>query len=189
MANDVSNCSTITESTMNYLLNNNKYKKYLEKTAVAVKRDIKRDKKFYRRRIYDLTKQLLSNESPDRLTNDVKFAFDNYVLSCVNYFKNVDKTDIIQEDYADLEIDNNNEIDIDNMMIENIDDANQIMMRSIKIQNAPTLDNFVIVKNVKEKIKPVIPKKKEINLKDPILKNKGLRKKNNIINNYDNAEK
>ena len=35
----------------------------------------------------------------------------------------------------------------------------------------------------------IIPQQKEINLKDPILKNKGVNKKKNIINNYDEDTK
>jgi hypothetical protein len=35
----------------------------------------------------------------------------------------------------------------------------------------------------------IIPHQKEINLKDPLLKNKGIRKKKNIINNYDEDAK
>jgi hypothetical protein len=35
----------------------------------------------------------------------------------------------------------------------------------------------------------IIPQQKEINLKDPILKNKGIDKKKNIINNYEEDAK
>ena len=54
------------------------------------------------------------------------------------------------------------------------------------------LDNFVKVKNVKPDVEPIIPKQKDINLKDPVLKNKGIlylkKKKKNITNNYDKGE-
>jgi hypothetical protein len=186
---DVSGCNSydyISEITLECLMNKDQYGKYLVQKNPTVKNNNKKDKKFYRRRIFDLTKQLINNENPEFLMPDVRFAFDNYVNSCINYFKILDKTDILQEDYTGLDnIDIKNEINIDN--IGSTDEANQLIMRSIKITYPPTLlDNFVTIKNAKELPQPIIPKQKEINLKDPNLKNKGIRKKKNITNNYDN---
>ena len=108
----------------------------------------------------------------------------------------MDTTDIIQGDYSalNLDIDAKNEINIEN--IGSTEQANQLMMRSIKLSHPPSLlDNFVKVKNTKPQVEPIIPKQKDINLKDPVLKNKGIlyskKKKKNITNNYDkdaNAE-
>jgi hypothetical protein len=57
-------------------------------------------------------------------------------------------------------------------------------MRSFKITK-PSLDNFVKIKYTKKPSEIVLPKQKDINLKDPDLRNKGIRKKKNIINKYD----
>jgi len=85
-----------------------------------------------------------------------------------------------------LDIDANNEINVEN--IGSTEEANQLMMRSIKISHPPSLlDNFVKVKNTKPHVEQIIPKQKDINLKDPVLKNKGIRKKKNITNNYDKS--
>lgn len=178
--------SPISEITLECLMNKEQYAKYLDKKGPILRKENKKDKKFYRRRIFDLTKQMLSNEMPEHLMPDVKMAFENYIDFCINYFKVLDKTDILQEDYNGLEdIDAANQIDIDNIAVNSVEDANQLMMRSIKITQAPTLDNFVTIKTSKPVAAPIIPKKKEINLKDPTLKNKGICKKNNITNNYD----
>jgi hypothetical protein len=48
-----------------------------------------------------------------------------------------------------------------------------------------SLDNFIKIKMTKTPEKLIIPQQKEINLKEPYLKNKGIVKKKNIINNYD----
>jgi len=59
-------------------------------------------------------------------------------------------------------------------------------MRSIKITEPNALEK--LVKRTTTKIcqkAPIIPMQKDINLKDPILKNKGIRKKNNITNKYE----
>jgi len=178
----------ISELTLEYLLNKEQYGKYLAEKNQQTKLNNKRDKKFYRRRIFDLTKQLLSNEKPETLSSDVKNGFENYVNLCIEYFKALDTTDIIQGDYSNLnlDIDANNEINVEN--IGSTEEANQLMMRSIKISHPPSLlDNFVKVKNTKPHVEPIIPKQKDINLKDPVLKNKGIRKKKNITNNYDKS--
>jgi hypothetical protein len=165
--------------TLECLMNKDQYAKYLVQKTPTIKNGLKKDKKFYRKRIFDLTKQLLSNEAPDNLMPDVKYAFDNYVNSCIQFFKTLDRTDIIQEDYADLEIDVKNEINIDN--VNNTEEANQLMMRSFNFGKPPILmDNFVIVKNPKPEKEPIIPKQKDINLKDPTLKVKGIAKKRDV---------
>jgi hypothetical protein len=46
----------------------------------------KKDKKFYKRRIYDLTKELLDKDDQVNLFPDVKNAFDNYINSVIHYF-------------------------------------------------------------------------------------------------------
>jgi hypothetical protein len=61
-------------------------------------------------------------------------------------------------------------------------------MRSVKI-NAPSLDNFIIKTITKKPENIILPKQKEINLMDPILKNKGICKKKNITNKYDENQK
>ena len=56
-------------------------------------------------------------------------------------------------------------------------------MRSVKMSNN-SLDNFIKIKMTKSPEELIIPQQKEINLKNPVLKNKGVIKKKNIINNY-----
>jgi hypothetical protein len=145
----------------------------------------KKDKKFYKRRIYDLTKQLLNGEKPN-IFHDIIMTFDIYMKQCIDYFKSLDKTDIIQEGYQEYQDYQNfqDQINIDSSNIE-INESNHLLMRQIKVKS--TLDNFV---KRASKPKEILPIQKEINLKDPILKNKGIRKKKNIDNNYEtNKEK
>jgi hypothetical protein len=66
------------------------------------------------------------------------------------------------------------------------EEANTLLMRSFKIAK-PSLDNFVKIKYTKSPSEIILPKQKEINLKDPDLRNKGIRKKKNIINKYDES--
>jgi len=168
----------INQITLDCLLNKEQFSSHVNN---KIKKSIcKRDKKFYRKRVYDLTKILLLNkDKPENLLPDVKYAFDNYLMTCINYFKSIDNNDIIQNEYKDLEyIINDNFEDLDDC---NLDEANKIMLRSIKLK--PTLDNF-ITKIPKKSDEIILPKKKEIKLDDPNLKTKGIKKKN-ITNKYD----
>jgi hypothetical protein len=55
-------------------------------------------------------------------------------------------------------------------------------MRSVKLENP--LDKFVKKKLLKQPEEPIIPKQKDVDLTDPVLKNKGIikkKKKENIL--------
>jgi hypothetical protein len=179
----------INQITLDCLLNKELYQKHVKSSMY--KNIDKKDKKFYRKRVYNLTKELLltnDKEMNSTLFPDVKYAFDNYVKACIHYFKIVDNNDILQEDYKEyqkidqiLHINGGEEILVDNSATK--EDADKLMMRSINIKNH-SLDKFVKVKNLKKE-NMILPKQKEVNLKDPILKNKGIKKKKNIPINYE----
>jgi len=178
----------ITEVTLECLMNKENYEKYRLKTCEKRGAINKKDKKFYRKRIYDVTKKLLNPElypnEKMNITTDLQYKFETYISSCIEYFKMLDTSDILQEDYKDfLEIDEKNEIMIDENAT--IDNADQLMMRSIKIQEPNSLEKFVKRKIMKPLRKEIPPQQKDVNLKDPVLKNKGIRKKKNITNTYD----
>lgn len=177
----------INQITLDCLLNKEQLNNHISKELS--KSINKKDKKFYRKRIFDLTKSLLINKDiPSDLFPDVKYSFDNYVKTCIQYFKAIDNNDIIQNEYKDLEnvgeiLDEylENEMDVSELNIDSKEKADKLMMRSIELK--PTLNNFV--QKIKIKTEEIIlPKQKEINLKDPSLKTKGIKKKN-ITNKYD----
>ena len=60
-------------------------------------------------------------------------------------------------------------------------------MRSIKI-DPPTLDKYVKIKSSKKSESIILPQQKNINLLNPELKNKGLKKKNINIKYEDNKK-
>jgi hypothetical protein len=174
----------ISEITLEYMMNKEQYAKYIGKNNINKKDSSRKDKKFYKKRIIDLTKKLLNNEKPETMYPDVTSAFDYYIKICIEYFKILDKTDILQEDYIDISVNSMNEINYD-FVSESSIDADNLMMRSIKIQEPNTLEKLVKRKSTKMKKQPIIPLQKNINLKDPNLKNKGICKKNNIDNKYE----
>ena len=147
----------------------------------------RKDKKFYRRRIINLTREMLLNNYSDDILLDVKESFENYVKACIGFFKVKDEADIIQADMCFLDEltltkdDFQDKLDLDDIV--SPEEADKLMMRTIKINKLP-LDNFVTIKNLKITKDPILPKQKEIDLKNPILKNKGIRKKKNVNNQY-----
>jgi len=173
--------SFLNQVSLDYLINTKQYKLHL--TNTINKKINKKDKKFYRRRIQSLTKELLSKEEEIVISPDVKYAFDNFIKTCIHYFKILDRNDILQEDYDkfDDEIKEEKEISETDQFLK--EENEKLLMRSVKMSNH-SLDNFIKIKMTKKPEDLIIPQQKEINLKDPILKNKGIIKKKNIINNY-----
>ena len=197
----------INQVTLNCLMNKDTYNKYVKNNTIKLPNSVnKKDKKFYKKRIYNIIKQLLSSQETEiepRLFTDVQKSFDNFVNICIHSLKVIDKTDIIQDDYKDiaesitLNLDLNKELDDDD--IKTKEEADLLLLRSIKITN-PSLDNFVKRKYTKAPEQIMMPQQKDINLRDPNLTIKGIKdkdkekdnlnseKKKNITNIYDKTE-
>jgi hypothetical protein len=185
----------LNQASLDYLINMKQYKNhFIGFTENAMNKKINRkDKRFYRKRILSLTKDLLSKEESEIVVSpDIKYAFDNLVKTCIHYFKILDKNDIIQEDYNDFNNGFDEEIKEEKELSETEqflkEENEKLLMRSVKLSNH-SLDNFIKIKMTKQAEELIIPQQKEINLKDPILKNKGVNIKKNIINNYDEDTK
>jgi hypothetical protein len=146
----------------------------------------KEDLKFYRKRIFDLFRKIISNNSPSDLSPDVKYAYDTFIKSTISYFKVIDNNDLLQEEYKD--IDNIEETHNETIKDNNICllDADKLMMRSIKIDNH-TLDKYVKRNNRKNQERIFLPKTREVDIMNPEFKNKGLKK--NINNIYEDNKK
>lgn len=173
----------LNQASLDYLINTKQYK--IQLTSALNTKINRKDKKFYRRRILSLTKDLLSKEESEIVVApDIKYAFDNLVKTCIHYFKILDRNDIIQEDYNGFveEIKEKKDLSESEQFLK--EENEKLLMRSVKLSNH-SLDNFIKIKMTKQAEELIIPQQKEINLKDPILKNKGVNKKKNIINNYD----
>ena len=190
--NMINKLNYVDEVTLECLMNKEQYARHIKKGSAIPTKVNNSDRKFYKKRIYDLTKQLLSNEPiSENMFPDVTNGFQYYIKACIDYFKTLDKTDILQEHYQTIDnsinMDRNNEINVEN--ISNTQEANQLMMRSIKIQEPNSLEKLVKRTQTKYVKQMILPREKEINLKDPILKNKGIREKKNITNKYEEKNK
>ena len=180
----------INQITLECLINKEMYKKYLSSNHANTTINNKKDRKFYRKRILQLTRDILLNDPSVKVTNDIQFVFENYVNHCIQYFKMVDRVDLIQEDYhIEDYIQDKSAVDDANITLCNSESADKLLLRSVKINNY-TLDKFVKVTSTKKDESTPLPVQKIFNLKDPILRNKGIRKKKNIDTKYEeSAEK
>ena len=136
----------------------------------------KQEVKFYRKRIIALTKDMLKGAIP---SEGLKEIHDDYVKSIIKYFKILDKTDIIQDQYNN----SSNELKDEDFFAEDdindeilsINEANELIMKKPIITS--NLNNFVISTATQQNDTRIIPVKLEIDLNSPSLKTKGIKPK------------
>ena len=170
----------VNQITLDCLMNKEQYNKCVQNKISKIL--CRQEKRFYKKRIVDLTKDLLSKPSVHEkmILPDVKYAFDIYTKTCVEYFKALDNNDILQEEYKNI----NSDLPAHDIEIvqQTQQDADKLLMRSVSI--VKPLDKFVKRTSTKKEEEIIIPKQKEIDLTDPALKNKGIikkKKKENIL--------
>ena len=125
----------------------------------------KEELKFYRKRILQQTKNYLREA---RLESSIDRAFDNYADKLIEYYKFIDKKEMIQKEYEDMKDSPKKKIKDMNIMEEN-----KKMMKEVE-PHVKTIKDFINVVTEKPKKKRVIPKLKEYNLKKEELRIKGL---------------
>lgn len=172
--------SYVNQLTINCLVNKEMINKHVDKKKLS--KEEKEEIKFYRKRTYNLFKELINGMPPQDLLPDVKYAYDNFVNASIHYFKTIDNNDIIQAEYADLDksLTNYGEmnyvLDASGLNIQNVVEADKLLMRSVKVDLPPTLDKYVTKTIIqKREADLILPKQKEINLLDPQFKTKGLK--------------
>jgi len=140
----------INQVTLNCLMNKQQYEKYL--SSNIKKKNNEENKQKYSSRILDLTKELLEEfNNNDEIPPDIYYSFENYIKTCIHYFKIHDNNLLIQEQYKELDnvsIQEINEIINEKCLSEfEKTDSDQInqklsMKKSIKICNA-NLNSFI----------------------------------------------
>ena len=160
--------------TLEIMANTDSYNKYLKKNNLDHDSVLKKEKRFYRKRIISMTKDILFNNSfgqDDLILN----AFNTYARICISYFKFKDTMDTIQGEYTSINNISEDVCDIPNNRDDiDINEANKLFMRQID-KKVLTLDNFVI-KTAPPPEEMVVPQTKDFNLKDPKYKKKDIKK-------------
>ena len=210
--NNINGINSVDYMTLEIMANSDTYNKYLKRNHLDHDSVLKKEKKFYRKRIISMTKDILfngisknakqeNNNTQTQTSNidDVIInAFNTYARLCITYFKFKDTMDTIQSEYKDMNIAANDDDDETNVVRDdenedNIMEANKLFMKQMD-KKVITLDNFVI-KTCPPKEEMVIPKTKDYKLNDPKFKKKDIKKfggmnsKTSNTNNKQNSDK
>jgi len=181
--------SLVNQITLDFLLNKETMGKHVMKQRE--KQINKEEFQFYKKRITNLFKELVNTDYPEDLSPDVKYAYDTFIKTTINYFKVIDNNDLLQEEYKDVdfpsEVCDDNDLDLSG----NFMDANKLMMRSVKM-DLPTLDKYVKRTTNKNIEHVILPKSRDVNIMQPELQNKGIKyteEKKNITIIYEDNQK
>jgi hypothetical protein len=176
--------------TLEIMAKSDTYNKYLKRNNLEHDTVLKGDKRFYRKRIAAMAKDILNNNvnnNSDSPINDVIInAFNTFARLCISHFKFKDTMDNIQGDYKDMVIvdtSTGEASSVDTIEGWSMDEANKLFMKQID-KKVITMDNFV-TKTSPPQDEMIIPKTKDLNLKDPKYKKKDIKKgftKNHISN-------
>ena len=153
-----------------YLTNQNLVDKYNEKiNEKDINQHLKQDIFFYRKRILNITKDLLRENS---INPNIDSIFLEYAQELVKYFKFIDKKDILQDEYKDLKEKKKKLVNTNFKLSE----SDKIMSRETKKTIKTIKDCIPIIVKSRPQKKRNYPKKKNINIKDPKFRIKGLEK-------------
>ena len=160
--------------TLSYLADYNLINENKEQIAEPVS---KKDLNFYRKRLINLFKER-TREITKYAKNEKKDILDDLILKLViesiKYFKHEDYHDLQQEELAGIDVSGLDQVD--SLPIEQ-ENYNEILYSKPE-EKQNTLDNFVNVKSIKIKEKPInYPKLNKHNLTDENLKYKGIKNK------------
>ena len=153
----------INKITLQYLLNPN-----LIVNNEIDNDELEKDIKFYRKRINQITKDMCK---ANYINNNLKSIFHNYVSEIISYFKQQDLKEIYQQEYNDLSF-NNKIISNNNNYENNYENIDELLTIS---SNPITLNSFVKKININS-TPEIIPIKKDINIRDPSFRKKGVKK-------------
>jgi hypothetical protein len=218
---DINSFNSINYITLETMSNNDSYNKYLKRNKMDHDSVLKKEKKFYRKRIIALTKDILfnnvnnvnninninniNNVTNQSLSNELTTtssstslphvdtpkiddviisAFNTYARLCISHFKFKDTMDTIQGEYKDMNIEsfteNKNNIGGDDNgkqedkdISNNLNEVNKLCMKQTD-KKVLTLDNYVIKTSAPKK-EMILPKTKNVNLKDPKFKKKDIK--------------
>ena len=205
---DFNTFDVINYITLETMSNNDSYTKYLKRNKLDHDAVLKKEKKFYRKRIIALTKDILFNNvnanasSPavapcestttttattlivqhdiPKVDDVIISAFNTFARLCISHFKFKDTMDTIQYEYKDMNQQTCPGGDVhdddgggDEDMSNNINEANKLCMKQTD-KKILTLDNYVIKTSAPKK-EMILPKTKNVNLKDPKFKKKDIK--------------
>ena len=91
------NLDQVDHVTLDLMVNQPQYERYLRIKEADLSGKYEKAKRFYKKRIIEMTRELLKGET----VNDIFVlqAFEAFAKSCITYFRNKDKNDTLQEEH------------------------------------------------------------------------------------------
>jgi hypothetical protein len=144
---------------------------------------IKKNKNFYKKRIFALNKDIFKNNIPSNIDINIIDAYKKFLYLSIKHFQFIDKTDFIQDNYNDLSFNEDNKTDNLPSILEEIpkDIDSLLSNQNYNKQNNTTIDKFLNINsqntNKQDNNNLELPKILNINLKEESLKKKGIKNK------------
>lgn len=165
-----------------FLMNKMIYERYLNSNGENKKKkylNLQKERNFYKKRILSLTKNLLNEPNNEKnIPLYLSESYINYVNSCIDYFKSTDKKDIVQMEYKNLSENNKNNLKNNTCKVSDVNNEFCNIIKNNSNSNIRTIENCINIKKKKNNKKIHIPIQKTIDLKNPLLQNKGVENKN-----------
>jgi hypothetical protein len=195
------NLDAVDHVTLDLMVNQPQYERYLRAKEADLTGKYEKAKRFYKKRITEMTRDLLKGDT----VNDIFVlqSFEAYAKACITHFRNKDKNDTLQEEYIAECVAVGYLPPIEETDTEEGDDGTAVALNDASKKKleillsfdkhkaqTPTLDTYVIKTTPPERSNPVrIPHVKEVNLDDPKFKTKDIKPKTIKPNKSNNAYK
>ena len=110
----------VDQVTLDYLLNKEMYNDHVQNKKKAQLK--KEECKIYKKRIFQLFKDIITGSEPEDLPMDIKYTYNNFITSCIQHFKVTDSNNAIQAEFKDFIFTEENEV-IQDVSLNNINQA------------------------------------------------------------------
>ena len=98
----------VDQVTLDYLLNKEMYNDHVQNKKKA---QIKKEEcRLYKKRIFQLFKDIITGCEPEDLPMDIKYVYNNFITSSIQHFKTKDSNNIIQSEFKDFIFTEENEV-------------------------------------------------------------------------------
>ena len=93
------NLDQVDHVTLDLMVNQPQYERYLRVKEADLNGKFEKAKRFYKKRIIEMTRDMLKGETETVTDIFVLQAFDAYAKACITHFRNKDKNDTLQEEH------------------------------------------------------------------------------------------
>ena len=156
---------------LKYFTNHSDYTKLFHDKEEKKMLYTKSDYSFYKKRILQLAKNIMRQTEKD---TTLVGAFNEFVHVAIKYLRFKDKSDMLQDEFVNVS--NNVERRKKVEFPCNLEESNKLLFKQDVIRTKKIEDCMNVIRKTNKPFIP-LPKQKQFNLKDPVLKNKGIHQK------------